>query len=440
MIITTCGHIDHGKTTLVQALTGTNTDRLPEEKRRGMTIELGYARWKLSDELGASFVDVPGHEKLLRNMLAGCIGADIALLVIDINEGIKPQTLEHLLIMDLLKIAGVVVFTKCVNVSETLIMERQKQLLVAARGTIFELAPLFFVDSLTGLGLEQLRAGVGNIAAALPKKNPQSPVRMWIDRVFTKHGSGTIVTGSLLSGTIAIGDSLMLLPQNEQVRVRAIQIFNETVKTTVAGNRVAINIAGATRPIIQRQSLLTSIAGAHINNQCEIQLFAGITPGYVRAYFGTVELQGRIKRLKTKESVKWHWVSVGEFPVMADERIIFRAINTRQILGVSKMILPVVTDKRKTKELSAAKEKPTELSIGDVLYSYQQLEEYLTILRKHFVDQPMITLAQFRDAVKLNREQAKNILEYFDTQKLTLRADNSRVALEKLFNHHIVNE
>ena len=100
MIITTCGHIDHGKTTLVEALTGTNTDRLPEEKRRGMTIELGYARWKITDTLAACFVDVPGHEKLLRNMLAGCIGADVAMLIIDINEGIKPQTLEHLLVMD----------------------------------------------------------------------------------------------------------------------------------------------------------------------------------------------------------------------------------------------------------------------------------------------------------------------------------------------------
>lgn len=441
LIITTCGHIDHGKTTLVKALTGTDTDRLPEEQRRGMTIELGYARWKLTDNLIAGFVDVPGHEKLLRNMLAGCAGADVALLVVDIHEGVRQQTLEHLQVMDILKVPGAaVVFSKCANASAELLVERSNQLAGQVKGTIFEQAPVFFVDSIGSTGFEELRAGLAKIADSIPAKSTTGGTNMWVDRVFSKRGIGTVVTGSLLSGKICVGDSLRILPQDEYIRVRGIEIFGAKVEKAFAGTRVALNVSRSVREIIPRETLLTSCDKLFAAQQCWIQPFDGIQPGAVRGYLGTMELAGRIKRERNFGKERWIFIGKRLFPVLTGEKMLFRAQNSRRIVGVSKIAVQAeYVDSPVTAEI-VEKKVPADISVGNVSYNKEQIDKYIVILREYFLTHSEITLAQFRDLAQLNREQAKNILEHFDTQKLTLRAGNIRIALEKIFSHHITAE
>ncbi|MFA6076256.1 MAG: selenocysteine-specific translation elongation factor [Negativicutes bacterium] len=434
LIITTCGHIDHGKTALVKALAGTDTARLPEEQRRGMTIELGYARWKLADNLIAGFVDVPGHEKLLRNMLAGCVGADIAMLVIDVHEGIRQQTLEHLAVMEALKIsAAAVVFSKCATAGTELLTLRRNQLAEQVQGTIFEQAPVFCVDSVTGSGLAELQVGVMEIASSIPPKKLTTAAKIWIDRVFSKHGIGTIVTGSLLSGKIRVGDNLRLLPQQEYVRVRAIQVFGESADVASAGTRVALNITRSAHEVIARETLLTGCGKIVVDKQCWLQPFANIQPGAVRGYLGTLEITGRIKRIRKFGRERWLFISNRQFPVDEDASILFRALNSRAIIGAAKIAAASDYSICPADIAVAGKKIPTDISIGNVRYSFEQVEKYTELLRKHFALQPTITLAQFRDIAQLNREQAKNILEHFDTQKLTLRAGDNRGALEKLY-------
>ena len=437
LIITTCGHIDHGKTALVRALTGTDADRLPEEKRRGLTIELGYAQLTLSEDLIAGFVDVPGHEKLLRNMLAGCCGTDIALLVIDVNEGMRQQTLEHLAVMNALKIPGTaVVFSKCATAEAELLKMRFDQLAEQVLGTIFEQAPIYCVDSIAGSGLDELRSGLIEIAATVPLKKTTAAVKMWVDRVFSKQGIGTIVTGSLLAGTIRVGDRLRLLPQKEFVRVRAIQMFGVSSDSVNAGMRVALNITGAARTTISRETLLSGCDRISVDNQCWLQAFANIRTGAVRGYLGTMELTGRIKRVRNLGEEQWLFICKGQFPIEEGASILFRELNSRTIAGVAAIVPPFHHRARSAAAVITNKKMPTEISVGNVRYCPEQVEKYISILRTHFARYPTITLAQFRDSAELNREQAKQILEHFDTQKLMIRSGNDRCALKKLFDYN----
>ncbi|HJV33887.1 selenocysteine-specific translation elongation factor [Geomonas sp.] len=253
LILGTAGHIDHGKTSLVKALTGIDTDRLKEEKARGITIELGFAHLELPGELCFGIVDVPGHERFVRTMVAGVGGMDLVLLVIAADEGIMPQTREHLEICQLLGVKrGMVVLTKKDLVDADwldLVAEEIREYLV---GTFLEGAPIVPVSSRTGEGLDRLKEELSAMAGEIEQKRLDTPFRLPVDRVFTVTGFGTVVTGTLLSGGISVGDEVEILPSGLAGRVRGVQSFGSKVERGGAGERLAVNLQGVDHSEVQR--------------------------------------------------------------------------------------------------------------------------------------------------------------------------------------------
>lgn len=242
-VIGTAGHIDHGKTALVRALTGHDTDRLPEEKRRGISIDLGFAPLALAPDLVAGIVDVPGHERFVHNMLAGAAGVDVALLVVAADEGVMPQTREHLAILDLLGIStGVVAITKCDLVEQDWLALVQEEVRQNLGGTCLAGAPVLAVSAVTGQGLSELRQTLVELVQDLPPVAETGAVRLPVDRVFSVPGFGTVVTGTLQGNGVQAGDHLEILPGGSIVRVRGVQIHGQPVTKAPARCRVALNL------------------------------------------------------------------------------------------------------------------------------------------------------------------------------------------------------
>jgi selenocysteine-specific elongation factor len=245
MIIGAAGHVDHGKTALVRALTGVDGDRLKEEKARGVTIELGFAYLPIEDGRVLGFVDVPGHERFVRTMLAGATGIDFALLVVAADEGVKPQTLEHLAILDLLGVGqGLVVLSKADLATPERLDEVAAQLRSVVAGTVLEAAEALPVSAVTGQGLDTLRARLAAAAAATAQQSAETRFRLAVDRAFILQGVGVVVTGTVLSGTVRVGDQLTISPSGLPARVRSLHAQNRPAETGRAGDRCALNLAG----------------------------------------------------------------------------------------------------------------------------------------------------------------------------------------------------
>ncbi|HEX8651929.1 MAG TPA: selenocysteine-specific translation elongation factor [Pyrinomonadaceae bacterium] len=256
IIVGTAGHIDHGKTSLVRALTGIDADRLPEEKRRGITIDLGFAELTLGD-VRIGFVDVPGHERFVKNMLAGAHGIDLVALVIAADEGVMPQTREHFDICRLLEVkSGLVIITKTDAVDEELLelVRAEAQELVA--GSFLEDAPVVSVSARTGAGLDELRETLRRVALNAPARLSETIARLPVDRAFTMRGFGAVVTGTLVAGELALGDEMELLPALLRARVRGLQVHGQTVERAFAGQRVAVNLGGVEASLIERGMVL----------------------------------------------------------------------------------------------------------------------------------------------------------------------------------------
>jgi selenocysteine-specific elongation factor len=257
VIIGTAGHIDHGKTTLIKALTGRNTDRLKEEKERGISIDLGFTYFDLPSGKRAGIIDVPGHEKFIKNMLAGIGGIDIVVLVVAADEGIMPQTKEHLNILKLLKVKkGIIVLTKIDMVDSEWLEMISDQVHLEVADTFLEEAKIIPVSSIKGDGLKNLIAEIDKLAEVVEQKDISANFRLPIDRVFTVAGFGTVVTGTLISGIIKEGDKIELYPSNLQSRIRSIQVHEKSVKEAEAGQRVAVNIANVKVEEILRGNVL----------------------------------------------------------------------------------------------------------------------------------------------------------------------------------------
>ena len=258
-VIGTAGHVDHGKTALVRALTGVDTDRLPEEKRRGISIDLGFAELVLPSGRHAAVVDVPGHERFIRNMVAGSSGIDIALLVVAADEGVMPQTREHAEIIWLLGVTDAVVALSKADLAQddwlALVGEDVRAFL---RNTPFASAPVLPVSAQTGQGLPALRQALDDALAGARKRQNRGPARMAIDRVFSVPGFGTVVTGTLTSGALAVEDHLELLPRGGVVRLRGLQVHGRPVARASAGQRVAANLAGIARADVRRGHVLAA--------------------------------------------------------------------------------------------------------------------------------------------------------------------------------------
>jgi selenocysteine-specific elongation factor len=279
IIVGTAGHIDHGKTALVKALTGIDADRLDEEKRRGITIDIGFAHLDLpapdGDTLRLGFVDVPGHERFVRNMLAGVGGIDLVLLVIAGDESIKPQTREHFDICRLLSVRrGITVLTKSDLVDpETLDVVRM-ELEEFLAGSFLDLkqSPIIPVSSLTGAGIDDLKRALARVASEVPTKDSTALARLPIDRVFTMKGFGTVITGTLIAGTIRKEDELELFPQGERVRVRGVQVHGAPAEQAIAGQRTALNLAGVSTDDLARGMTLAPPATFHFTSRLDVSL------------------------------------------------------------------------------------------------------------------------------------------------------------------------
>ncbi|MGA1840724.1 MAG: selenocysteine-specific translation elongation factor, partial [bacterium] len=308
IILGTAGHIDHGKTTLIKALTGVDCDRLKEEKARGITIELGFTYLDLSDGIRIGIIDVPGHEKFVHHMVAGVVGMDLVLLVIAADEGIMPQTREHLDICRLLGVKkGLIAITKSDLVEQDwldLVMEEVEDFF---NGTFFSQGPIIPVSSITGKGLDELKEAIINMVKDLPEHTGEGAFRLPVDRVFTMKGFGTVITGTLLSGEVRTGDTVEVLPQQIKARVRGLQVHNENVEVAMAGQRTAINLQGVEREIIKRGDLLCQpglmdpeyLLDAKITLLESVPVLKNRTR--IRFHTGTTEIFGRVILLDREE-------------------------------------------------------------------------------------------------------------------------------------------
>ena len=309
VVLGTAGHIDHGKTTLIKALTGVDCDRLKEEKERGITIELGFTSLTLPGGQEISIVDVPGHEKFVRHMVAGATGIDLVALVIAADEGIMPQTREHLDICRLLRVKkGLVALTKIDLVERDWLDLVKEEIGEFVKGTFLEGAEILPVSSLTGEGIPSLLGEIDRLAREVEERSPEGLLRLPIDRVFTMKGFGTVVTGTIISGKVSVGDTLEVLPKGLEAKVRGIQAHGRPVESATAGLRTGINLQGLEKAVIDRGDVL-----AHFHSLKPTTLVDGVfqlLPGVpkplknrarLRLHVGTVEALGRVILLDREE-------------------------------------------------------------------------------------------------------------------------------------------
>lgn len=296
-VVATAGHVDHGKSTLVLHLTGTDPDRLAEEKARGLTIDLGFAGATLPSGRRMAMIDVPGHVRFLKNMLAGMGAVDACLFVVAASEGWKPQSEEHLRILDVLGVRhGLIALTKVGLVDDDLHELARLEVEEAVAGTFLEAAPIVGVDAPTGRGLDELRAALDDLLAVTPTAADHGRPRLWIDRSFAPPGAGTVVTGTLAGGSVAVDDELLLAPAGTTVRVRAIQRLHEQVQQLEPGNRTALNLVGVSHGSVERGDVLVRDGQWHHTDQLDASLtvLAGLDHAVSRrgaylAYIGSGE-------------------------------------------------------------------------------------------------------------------------------------------------------
>ncbi|HEY3962550.1 MAG TPA: selenocysteine-specific translation elongation factor, partial [Gaiellaceae bacterium] len=319
LTVGTAGHIDHGKTWLVRALTGKDTDRLPEEQARGISIDLGYAPLELPDGRRVSLVDVPGHERFVRTMIAGATGIDLFLLVIDAQEGARPQTLEHLAVLRLLGIdKGVVAVTKADAVDEETLA-----LAVAEAHELVPEAEVVAVSAKTGAGLDELRAALARVPVA--ERDARRATRLYVDRVFTLQGIGTVATGTLWSGSIGGGDLLRVEPAGKVVRIRSVQVHDAPVERADAGQRVAVNLPTIDRHALTRGDVLVTPDHFPVSYRLDIALHeVADVPAAVTVHIGTSAVPARLARAGTYAQLRL------EEPVLAarGDRVVLRTDTT----------------------------------------------------------------------------------------------------------------
>ena len=311
IIAGTAGHIDHGKTALVRALTGIDTDRLQEEKRRGISIDLGFAHLDLTPGLRIGFVDVPGHERFVKNMLAGVGGIDLVLLVIAADESIMPQTREHFDICRLLGIRqGIVVLTKADLVDREMLILARLEAEEFVAGSFLEGAPCIAVSSTTGEGLDELRARLAELAAKIPAKDSSRHFRLPIDRAFSMRGFGTVVTGTLVSGSVAREQEVELHPGGRRLRVRGVQVHGQAADRALAGQRTALNLAGIEPQDLARGMVLAEPGRFRATNviDCALDLLPSAKPLKNRApvhfHAGTAEVEAEVRLLERSEALR----------------------------------------------------------------------------------------------------------------------------------------
>jgi selenocysteine-specific elongation factor len=443
LTVGTAGHVDHGKTWLVRALTGKDTDRLPEEQRRGISIELGYAPLGLPGGLRLSLIDVPGHERFVRTMVAGATGIDLFLLVVDAREGARAQTHEHLAILRLLGIAsGVVAVTKADAADPGPALVEARELVPAAEAVA--------VSARTGDGLDELRAALAMAAADVQPRPRTGPTRLFVDRVFTLRGIGTVATGTLWSGSVGEGDRLRAEPAGLDVRVRSVQVHDRPVERAEAGQRVAVALTGADRERLGRGLALVEPGAYEPVYRLDVRLEElEPLPARLRAHHGTTETAARIVGTQLRVSE----------PLIAapGDRIVLRAGTT---VAGALVLEPIVRRPAAEPEPEAPTHAPVDTSaleqeleaaggapfratdrraaaelerqgrlvrIGDgFALERSEFDRARATVVAECERAETITLARARDLLGCSRRTAQLLLERLDGDGVTLRVGDER--------------
>ncbi len=371
MIIGTAGHIDHGKTALIKCLTGIDTDRLPEEKRREMTIELGFAHLDVEDLGRVGIVDVPGHERFIHNMVAGATGIDLVLLVIAADDGVMPQTREHLDIVSLLGIAhGVIAINKVDLVDEARVQVVTEQIHALLRDTPLHTAPIVLVSAQTGEGIEGLRRKLVDVLQEVRARQVAGYFRLAVDRVFVMPGFGPVVTGTVASGQVKKGDRLTLLPCGKQVRVRGVQTHGKSVETIAAGERCALNLVGVNKEELRRGMMVCDPRLKHVAQTGDVWLT--LVPGISRAPKNHVRVRLHSGTAETFARLVWMGNDTPEpgqaglaqlrleqaVPLLYGDRFIVRNESAQQTLGGGVVLDPFAQRRNVQGELRSKRGRP----------------------------------------------------------------------------------
>jgi selenocysteine-specific elongation factor len=378
IIVGTAGHIDHGKTALVRALTGVDADRLPEEKRRGITIDLGFAELEL-DGTRLGFIDVPGHERFVKNMLAGAHGIDLVALVIAADEGVMPQTREHFDICRLLGVrSGLVCLTKTDMVDEDLLALVRAEAEELVSGSFLEGAPILAVSARTLAGIEELKSALALMAESAPARSARTVARLPIDRAFTMKGFGAVVTGTLISGEIFEGEEMELLPLGERVRVRGLQVHGVQVGSASAGQRVAVNLGGIEAAHIERGMTLAPAGILRPTQIIDARL--DVLPGAprplrsrmrVRVHLGAAEVLARLRVLEDAGEIEpgqSGFVQLrleSQVTALPGERFIIRSYSPSITIAGGR-ILDALAAKHRGREAKLARERLAQLMTADM--------------------------------------------------------------------------
>ena len=354
IILGTAGHIDHGKTSLIKAITGINTDRLKEEKLRGITIELGFAYLDLPSGQHLGIVDVPGHEKFVKNMVAGATGIDLVAMVIAADEGVMPQTREHMEICTLLGIKyGLIVLTKIDLVDEEWLELVTDDIIDFVMGTFLEKAPIAAVSSTTGVGLQEFIKTLDELSVLIPTRSPTSLFRLPVDRVFTMKGFGTVITGTLISGDVQVGDTIMLYPSGITSKVRGIQVHNHSVNIAKTGMRTAINFQGLEKASVSRGDVLSNPEALKPSYMLDVwfhYLNSNKKPvknrTRIRFHTGTNEVLGILVLLEKEELLPGETATAqlridSPVAVIKDDRFVIRSYSPVRTIGGGHILNPI---------------------------------------------------------------------------------------------------
>ena len=389
-IIGTAGHIDHGKTALVRALTGQDTDRLPEEKARGISIDLGFAWLDLPDGTRAGFVDVPGHERFIRNMLAGAHGMDLVLFTVAADDGVMPQTEEHLDIVHLLGVRrAIVVLTKTDLASAERLTEVDREIDVIAEGTLLEGAPRVRTSVANGRGLDDLRTAIAAVAATIPPRETKGRFRLPVDRAFALPGHGLVVTGTASAGEVKTGARVRRLPGGQLLRVRSVQVHGEAAETATAGQRVALNLSAQETVTVERGDVICDESVETTSSRFDACITAVTLPREaalkhqqrVRVHTGTAERLGRVvligqHSIGSRASGYCQIVLTDAVLVARGDRFILRDETARRTIGGGIVIHPNPPVHRRTdRALPAWLERVHRGSEADVIAAIVERSE-----------------------------------------------------------------
>ena len=431
IILGTAGHIDHGKTSLIKAVTGTDTDRLKEEKERGITIELGFASLDLPNGQHVGIVDVPGHEQFVKNMVAGATGIDIVVMVIAADEGVMPQTREHMEICTLLGIKhGFVALTKIDMVDEEWLELAMEDVRDFTAGTFLENTPIVPVSAVKEKGLQEFSRILETICNQVPERSLSSLFRLPVDRVFTMKGFGTVITGSLISGRVQVGDTVMIYPSMVTSRVRGIQVHNQGVNMAEAGQRTAINFQGLEKAAIKRGEMLALPGTLKPSFMVDLQLqylASNKKPiknrTRVRFHTGTSEILGNLVLLDREELPPGEKAAVQlrlDEPVclVKDDRFVIRSYSPVRTIGGGQVLNPIPPKHKRFK--------------ADVVQGLQSIaERSMEELIDYYIDQTGHAGAAFSDLVLMTNITEKSLeqqLQALLSRKTVLLVDrDSRI-------------